>query len=59
MNNLFSVENKVVLITGGSGGIGSALVKGFVDAGAIVGSIDKVLPSENAFNKNCYYWGNN
>jgi len=59
MNNLFSVENKVVLITGGSGGIGSALVKGFVDAGAIVGSIDKVLPSENAFNKNCYYWGEN
>lgn len=41
MKNLFSVKDKTVLITGGAGGIGSALVKGFVDAGAIVGSFDR------------------
>ena len=40
MKNLFSVKNKVVLITGGVGGIGSALVKGFNEAGAKVGVFD-------------------
>ncbi len=40
MKDLFSVKDKVVLITGGVGGIGSALVKGFIDADAIVGSFD-------------------
>jgi len=41
MKNLFSVKDKTVLITGGAGGIGSALVKGFVEAGARVGSFDR------------------
>ena len=51
MKNLFSVENKVVLITGGAGGIGSALVKGFIDAGARVGVFDI---REDSI-KNCQY----
>lgn len=44
MNNLFSVRNRVVLITGGTGGIGSALLKGFNDGGAIVVSFDRISP---------------
>ncbi len=41
MKNLFSVKDKTILITGGAGGIGSALVRGFVDAEAKVGSFDR------------------
>ncbi len=44
MNNLFSVEDKVVLITGGSGGIGSVLLEGFRTASAYVASFDRVSP---------------
>jgi gluconate 5-dehydrogenase len=36
MKSLFSVEGKVVLITGSSRGIGFSLAKGFCEAGAIV-----------------------
>ncbi|CAO3594374.1 unnamed protein product [Absidia cylindrospora] len=36
INNLFSVKNKVCLITGGGRGIGLMLAKGFVSAGAKV-----------------------
>ena len=48
MKDLFSVKDKVVLITGGSGGIGSALVKGFVEAGATVSNFDKHTPQSKA-----------
>jgi NAD(P)-dependent dehydrogenase (short-subunit alcohol dehydrogenase family) len=44
VKELFSVEGKVVVITGGTGGIGSALVRGFKDAGSIVISMDKMEP---------------
>jgi len=47
MNDLFSVEGKNVLITGGSGGIGSELVNGFIKAGAHVVSFDKVPSTTN------------
>ena len=40
MERLFSVKDKVVLITGSAGGIGLALMKGFKKAGAAVGGID-------------------
>jgi len=33
MSKLFSLKDKTALITGGCGGIGSALIKGFLDAG--------------------------
>lgn len=36
MDNLFSVEGKTVLITGGSSGIGAMMARGFLDSGAIV-----------------------
>ena len=44
MNDLFSVEDKVVLITGAAGGIGSALVKGFRDAGANITGFVRTVP---------------
>ena len=36
MSNLLSVQDQVVLVSGGSRGIGRAIAKGFVDHGAQV-----------------------
>ncbi len=52
MNDLFSVKGKTVLITGGVGGIGSELVKGFMNAEAIVASFDR---KEFNDNEECWY----
>ena len=50
MKNLFSINNKKVLITGGSGGIGKELVNSFLDNGAFVYSLDKNI-SKSKFKK--------
>lgn len=42
--NLFSLRNKVVVITGGSGYLGSAVTKGMLTLGARVTIADKVEP---------------
>jgi len=36
MNNIFSIENKVAIVTGAGSGIGKAIADGFREAGAIV-----------------------
>ncbi|WP_161503999.1 SDR family NAD(P)-dependent oxidoreductase [Legionella pneumophila] len=37
---MFSIENKVIVVTGGSGNLGSNLVRYLADQGACVASID-------------------
>ena len=41
---MFDISNKKILITGGSSGIGNALVKGFSKANAIVTNLDIKKP---------------
>jgi NAD(P)-dependent dehydrogenase (short-subunit alcohol dehydrogenase family) len=36
MNSLFDVSGKIVLVTGGTSGIGEMIARGFIDAGAVV-----------------------
>ena len=43
-NNLFSLKNKVVLITGAGRGIGQHLAEKIVEQNAIVYAIDKNFP---------------
>jgi len=38
--NMFSVEGKVIIVTGSSGGLGSAIASGLTKAGAIVFEVD-------------------
>ena len=44
---MFEVENKVVIITGGSGGLGSAMCEGFYQEGAIVYNADIKKPKDS------------
>lgn len=48
LNSLFNIQNKVVVITGGSGILGSEMAKGFLNAGAKVVLIGR---SEDKLNK--------
>ncbi|MFH1880861.1 MAG: SDR family NAD(P)-dependent oxidoreductase, partial [Bacillota bacterium] len=40
LKNLFSLEGKVVLITGAAGGIGAELAKGMAGVGASIANCD-------------------
>jgi NAD(P)-dependent dehydrogenase (short-subunit alcohol dehydrogenase family) len=59
MSDLFSVQGKVVLITGGSRGIGEMIARGFVDGGAKVyissrkAEVCEALASELSQNGTC------
>jgi len=46
VSELLSLEGKVAMVTGGGGGIGSAIVQLFLDAGARVASVD--LPGQGS-----------
>jgi gluconate 5-dehydrogenase len=56
MQNLFSLEGKNIVITGGSGYLGSAIVEGLVAFGAHVGIVDIKqcsINSPNVYYANC------
>jgi NAD(P)-dependent dehydrogenase (short-subunit alcohol dehydrogenase family) len=41
MSDLFSINNKCALVTGGSSGIGEMIVRGFVDSGVKVSIVSR------------------
>ena len=47
MHNIFSIQGKRVLLTGASGGIGSALLNGFLENGALVAAVDLTASPEH------------
>ena len=49
--NIFSVKNKIVLVTGSSQGNGHAIAKGFIENGAYVCGIDIKKPKDSAITK--------
>ena len=50
MKNPFSLENKTVIITGGSGGLGTPISEGLLTMGATVVVADLVEPAHNSDN---------
>lgn len=55
ISNLFSIKGKVCVITGGSGGIGSALSNHIYNNGGVSIVIDKVLPKNDIKKKVQFY----
>ena len=47
MNDLFSIKNKIIIITGGNGGIGKTLSKKMSEQGGIVYSLDTNFSKKN------------
>lgn len=62
MNDIFNLNNKIALITGGGSGIGFGIAKQMILAGAkvvITGRTkDKLLMSKNKLGKNCFMYVN-
>ena len=50
MKNLFSVKDKVVIITGANGGIGNAIALGFAKNQSIVYGVDLKIPNTKSLN---------
>ena len=46
LDNLFSVSDKVVLVTGATGQIGYEICKAYKEAGAFVYGVDKILDDQ-------------
>ena len=62
LEKLFSLENKVILLTGAAGGIGKVLAEGFASAGAAMALCDldtaklgQIAKEINAEKANCYH----
>lgn len=56
MKDLFSLKGKVIVITGGAGYLGSAMVEGMLDVGAtvVVAEINDIKPEEVIHNDRVY-----
>lgn len=51
----YNFKDKVVIVTGGSGGLGAAVVSLFVEAGAKTIAPDRVIPEGSTANPGCDY----
>tara|TARA_B100000029_G_scaffold133968_1_gene128102 strand:- start:4478 stop:5230 length:753 start_codon:yes stop_codon:yes gene_type:complete len=47
MKDIFSIENKIVVITGGSRGIGNTIANEFAKRNSVVYVLDKIIPKKN------------
>ncbi len=56
MKDIFSIKDKIVVITGASGGIGNAIATGFAENESIVYGIDLKIPKNQKKLSNIFYY---